>query len=220
MSSFAKLAIAAVAVIAIGTAGIVVLQPSGGPGVGAIQSPSPRHPSPTRSPTPTASPSPTPAPTAAPLSGTFTSPANGISIAHPEGWSTRPATVPWITGWPNFGEPFGDFLFDPVLNDHLFIALASQPLAGTPGDQWAADILPPKGCGGTKPVTIDGASGLVGVDCNIAAVAVDGRGYLVMFYTSADDGWLDEAYDRAWFERLLTTIVLRPEDIPSASPSP
>ena len=224
MSSFAKLAVAAVAVIAIGTVGIFALQPSGGPGVGAVQSPAPTPaptatPSPT--PSPTATPSPTPVPTAAPLSGTFTSPGGGISIAHPEGWRTQPATEPWVTGWPNFKEPFGDFLFDPVLQDHLFIALASQPLGDTPGNQWVADIVPSEEeCGATEKVTIDGASGLVGADCNIAVVAVDGRGYAVMLYTSADEGWLDEAYDRAWFEQLLTTIELRPGDVASASPSP
>ena len=51
------------------------------------------------------------------------------------------------------------------------------------------------------PVTIDGAKGLVGVECNFAAVALDGRGYVVVLYTSGDEPDL-EAYDRAWFERL------------------
>ncbi len=68
------------------------------------------------------------------------------------------------------------------------------------------------------PVTIDGAKGLVGVECNFAAVALDGRGYVVVLYTSGDEPNL-EAYDRAWFEQLLTTIHLSPQDAASASPS-
>ena len=210
MSTFAKVAIAAVAVIALGAVGIFALQPRNVPSVGAA---------------PTASPFPSDSPAAAasmapPLSETFTSPTNEIAIAYPEGWNTQAATEPWTTGWPNFEEPFGDFLYDPILRDHLFIALASQPLAGKSGDQWAADALPPDECGATEPVTIDGANGLAGVECNVAAAAVDGRGYLVAFYTSGDEAWLSDVYDRAWFEQLLSTIDLRPGDAAGASPSP
>ena len=100
-------------------------------------------------------------------------------------------------------RPTGDVMYDRSLADHLFIAMASQPLAGKTGDEWAADALAADGCVSTEPVTVDGASGLVGVECNVAAVALDGRGYLVVFYTSGDEPWLGEVYDRAWFEQLL-----------------
>ncbi len=156
-----------------------------------------------------------------PLSETFTSSTNGISISYPSGWSTRAATEPWTTtAWPSFEDPAGDLMYDPVLNTHLFILLASQPLAGKTGAEWAADIIGAEACAGTVPVTIDGASGLAAVECDVAAVGIDGRGYFVMFYTSGDDPWVGELYDRAWFEQLLTTIDLRPEDAASASPSP
>jgi len=216
MSTFAKLAIAAVAVIAIGAVGIFALQPRNVPSVGGAPSPSP---------SPSATPSPSPSPAAAasippPLSETFTSPGNDIAISYPEGWTAQPATAPWTTGWPNFGEPFGSYLYDPLLTDHLFIALASQPLAGTAGDQWAAEKLAGEECGATEPVTIDGASGLVGTECDIAAVSADGTGYLVIFYKSGDEAWLETTYDPAWYEELLQTIDLQPEDAASASPSP
>jgi hypothetical protein len=213
MSTFAKLAIAAVAVIAVGAVGILALQPRGVPTVGAA---------------PTASPSPTPLPSssasaaasmAPPLSETFTSPTNGIAIAYPAGWLTRAATEPWTASWPDFHQQTGDVLYDLTLEDHLFIALASQPLAGKDGGQWASDTLAAEDCVPSSPVTIDGATGLLAVGCEAAAVALDGRGYLIVLYTSGDEAWLGEVYDRAWFEQLLATIDLRPEDAASAAPS-
>lgn len=208
MSTFAKVAVTAIAVIAIGIVGVIALQPSGGRTAGSAPSPSP-----------TPVPSPTAAPSTPPLSETFTSKMNGISIAYPTGWLTRAATQPWtMSGWPPFEGSAGDFIFDGSLTDHLFIALASQPLAGKTGDRWAAAALAADECAPTEPVTIDGASGLVGVDCNMAAVSLDGRGYVVVLYTSGDEPWLD-VYDRTWFEQLLTTIDLRPEDAAGASPS-
>ena len=220
MSTFAKLAVAAVVVIAVGTVGIIALQPGGGRTVGTAPSVAPA-PTPVATPAPTLSPSATAAPSMPPpLTERFTSPRNGISISYPAGWRTRPATQPWTTSlWPYFDLPTGDVMHGS-LGSNLFIALASQPLAGKTGDQWSADILAANDCVPTEPVTIDGASGLVGVECNIAAVVLDGRAYVVVFYTSGDEGWLDEVYDRAWFEQLLTTIDLHPEDAVDAAPSP
>ena len=219
MSTFAKVAVAAVAVIAIGAVGIFALQPRSVPGVGGAPTASP---SPTPGSSPSASPGATAAnPTPPPLSETFTSPTNGVTIAYPAGWSTQAATEPWTTAWPSFDEPTGDFLYDPTLRDHLFIALSSQPLPrGTEPGQWASDTLASDECVPSSPVTVDGATGLVGVGCNAAAVTLDGRGYLIVLYTSGDEAWLDDAYDRAWFEQLLTTVDLQPEDAAGVSPSP
>lgn len=220
MSTFAKLAVAAVAVIAVGAVGIYAFQPRSLPGVGAAPTASPT-PSPTAS--PTASPSPTAVPTPPPLSETFTSPRNGISIAYPAGWRTNPATKPWTTRvWPDFVAETGDVLYDDSLPEpELFIVLASQPLGGMTPDEWTAEVIASDdGCGSTVPVTIDGADGLVGTPgCTRAAVTLDDRGYLVVLYTGGDDPKVD-AYDTAWFEQLLATIDLRPEDLASAAPSP
>ncbi len=211
MSTFAKVAVAAVAVIAIGAVGMFALQPRSVPAVGTA---------PTASPSPSPSSTATPVPTPPPLNQSFTAPGNDIAISYPAAWTAQPATAPWTAGWPNFGEPFGNYLYDPALTDHLFIALASQPLAGTPGDQWATEKLAGEECGVTEPVTIDGASGLVGTECDIAAVSADGTGYLVMFYRSGDEAWLETTFDRAWYEQLLQTIDLQPEPAASAPPSP
>jgi hypothetical protein len=208
MSSFAKIAIAAVAVIAVGALGAIVLQPGRGSTVGSAPTPSPTQVS-----SPSASSPP-------PLTGSFTSSIHGISLAYPAGWNTQPATEPWTTGWPDFGTPVGDFLYDPLLTDHLFIVVASQPLAGKSGETWATDILAMDDCGVGEPVTVDGASGLAGSTCNFAAVTLDGRGYVIALYTSPDEAWLVDVYDRAWFEQLLTTVDLRPEDAVDTAPSP
>jgi len=212
MSTLAKVAVAAVAVIALGAAGIYALQPRNVPTVGAAPTASP-SPSPFPSSSPSAAASMAP-----PLSQTFTSPTNGMSIAYPMGWSVRPATEPWTTPWPDFHQETGDVVYDPILEDHLFVSLSSQPLDGKDGEQWASDTLAAEDCVPSSPVTIDGATGLIGVRCDAAAVTLDGRGYLVVLYTSDDEAWLVDVYDRAWFEQLLATIDLRPEDAASATP--
>ena len=166
-------------------------------------------------PTPTA----TVAPTAPPLTGSFTSSIHGISLSYPAGWSTKPATEPWTTeGRPDFPDPNVDVIHDPVEVDSLFVGVASQPLAGKTDDQWAADLLAGEDCGPTEPVTIDGAAGLLG-ECLFATVTIDGRGYFVWLYTpTTNEGLLFAPYDRAWFEQLLATVDLRPEDAIDAVP--
>jgi hypothetical protein len=60
---------------------------------------------------------------------------------------------------------------------------------------------------------VDGASGLIGSDgCNVAVVTTDGRGYWIELLTSGDEAWLASTYDRAWFEDVLATAQLHPED--------
>src|SRR4029453_606754 len=89
MNTFAKVAIAAVVVIAVGALGLSVLGPRSPSGVGgqSTASPSPRpSPSPATTPDPSAPP---------PLGGTFTSSVHGISMSYPTGWVTAPATGPW-----------------------------------------------------------------------------------------------------------------------------
>ena len=70
-----------------------------------------------------------------------------------------------------------------------------------------------EGCTSTEPTTVDGASGLIGTrECNIAVVTTAGRGYWIQLFTSGDDPVAVAPYDRAWFEELLATVQLRPED--------
>jgi len=213
MNSYAKWAIATVVVLAVGALGFAFLRPGPAPGVGgpSVSSPSP---APTVSPDPSAPP---------PLAESFTSTQHGITMSYPAGWTVRRATEPWTpTSERGFQAPALDNIYDPVLNDHLFFGIASQPLAGVTPDEWVTDFLadPDTGCrsGPTEPITIDGANGRM---CEgLAAVSAGGRGYFVRLYTSGDEPWLSTYYDQAWFRGVLDTVRLDPAAAVDASPSP
>ena len=163
------------------------------------------------------------------LTGTYTSDRYGFSISYPAGWVPRPATDTWTTGFPDFGSTTGDVFYDPALQGNLWIVVASQPLAaGTTSTQWVDDLLASAGLGGVdscdgpiEPVMIDGNQGR---RCGSpsAAVVAGGRGYAVVLYRSSDDPAIAATYGRAYFDEILATLRLRPQDavdsLPSASP--
>ena len=104
-------------------------------------------------------------------------------------------------------------------NENTFLGLASQPLDGESGDQWAAaiwkdgewdDRCDPV----TEPVKIDGTSGVIVIHCPsqiLTALTWTGdRGYLIVTY-GVDDP--------AWFREILATARLHPEDATQAAPS-
>ena len=209
MNTYARLA--AVAVVAIGAVACV----------GQAETPSPSLSQPA-----TPEPSPSPAASAPPLTQSFTSTLHGISVSYPEGWTAQAATGPWTAStFPlSFGEPHADFLYDPTLTSDLFVTIASQPIGDATSEEWMAEqMASDEGCTGTEPIAVDGATGLIGADeCSIAVVTTAGRGYWIQLYTSGDDPLAVAAYDRAWFEELLATVQLHPDDAADsgASPSP
>jgi hypothetical protein len=224
MNNFAKLAIAAVVVIAVGAVGLSLLRP---------QTPSDVGGQPIASPSASASPTPGTSPSASPVSppaltGTYTSDRYGFSISYPAGWVPRPATEAWTTSFPDFASTSGDVIYDPVLQGDLWMVVASQPLAdGTTATQWVDDVLA-TGISGLdscdppiEPVMIDGNQGR---RCGspAAAVTAGGRGYAVLLYVSGDRPAVLSAYDQAYFDEILATLRLQPEDAvdtqPSASP--
>jgi hypothetical protein len=211
MNTYAKWAIAAVAVLAVGAFGLSLLRTSPTPGVGT--SPPSPSPSPSLSPGPSAPP---------PLGGTFTSSLHGISISYPTGWVVKEATEPWTpTSLCDYWSPCFDNIYDPGLESNLFLGLASQPLAGTRPDEWVTSFLAdPESCGpgATEPITIDGAQG--GMCGGLAAVSAGDRGYFVRLYSSGDQPWLATYYDEAWFRGVLDTVQLDPAAAVDASPSP
>jgi hypothetical protein len=188
MNSYAKLAVAAVVVLAAGALGLALLRPGPGPSVGG----------------------PVPLPSASPaLTATFTSTIHGLSIAYPGNWTTVPATGPDPSAEPGFLNPAADWLHDPRLRDHLMIVLDSTALEGRTGETWAGALFddPDLGCADERePITVDGAPGLI---CDTLALTwVGDRGYAIRLYVSDDDPEVGELYDRAWFEAVLATVEL------------
>jgi hypothetical protein len=144
------------------------------------------------------------------LTETFTSEQHGYSISYPAGWATQPATAPWTAPtFPlSFEAPEVDWLYDPIQRDHLFLAIASQPIGDATPEEWAAEqMASDEGCDATEPVTLDGGTGLLG--CTQAVLTADGRGYWIQLYSGEG---APPAYDAAWFEEVLGTIQLQPED--------
>ena len=160
-----------------------------------------------------------------PLSQSFTSTLHGISMSYPAGWTAQAAIEPWPpgSGFPlSFQAPEVDWLYDPNLNADLFLGIASQPIGDATPDDWVAEQMAgEEGCGtATTPVTVDSASGVIGDQgCTIAVVTADGRGYWIQLYTGAS---APTGYDHAWFEEVIATVQLQPEDAvdvaPTASP--
>jgi hypothetical protein len=202
--------------IGLGAAAVVVAlfigaqlfgSPSGGVGSGAT---------PTAEPTATPEPSPSPPASAPPLTQSFTSNLHGISVSYPEGWTAQAATGPWTdrTFPLSFGEPHADYLYDPILTSDLFLTIASQPIGDSTPEEWVAEqMASDEGCAATEQIAVDGATGLIGADeCSVAVVTTAGRGYWIQLYTGGDDELAVAAYDRAWFEELLATVQLHPEE--------
>lgn len=213
IAGFGLAAAAAVVVLIVGA------QFVGSPGTGGLGAGGPTAtPDPTATPEPTATAAPTATPPASapPLTQNFTSTLHGISVSYPEGWTAEAATEPWTENTFSllFGEPHVDFLYDPVLTDHLFLAIASQPIGdSTPEDWVAAQMASDEGCATTEAIAVDGATGLIGGEgCDVAVVTTAGRGYWIQLHTSEDDPVVVAPYDRAWFEEVLATVQLHPED--------
>jgi hypothetical protein len=218
MNIYAKLAAAAVVVVAVGALGVWLVSPgSSSTPVGAPPAPnaSPSA-SPESSPTPELSPPPSlqPMESPPPLSGTFTSTRHGISLATPDGWTTQPATETWDgRPFPNYGDPDVDLIHDPLRQGNLWLMVASRPLGTADPAQWPTDQFAAAGCPITVPLSVDSAAGLIGADfsssdCSVVFVATGGRGYQIRLYDSSGL----PGYDRAWFDEVLASVDLRPED--------
>ena len=220
MNKIVPLGLGAAAVVVALVIGYQFLGPAAPGGVGSAASASP---SPTPAPTATTEPSPSTGSTP-PLTQTFTSEFHGISLSYPEGWTARAATEPWTVrpDVAQFEDPGYDVLQDPVLDSNLFLYIGSRPIGDSTPEDWVAATM--ADCTTTEPITVGGATGLIGPEsegCNaMAAVTSGGRGYWISLYTSPDDPSAVAPYDMAWFEEVLATVRLQPEDAVDAKSSP
>jgi len=224
VNNFLKIGLAAAAVVVIAVVAINLLPGSPAPG---------GEPSASPSVAPTAEPTPSPA-SPPPLTQSFTSTLHGISLSYPAGWIAQAATEPWtecLYCAAVHSNPQVDVLLHPVHDDGLFLRIASQPIGDSTPEDWVAaqmaseELDPPlgRGCTTTEPIIVDGATGLSGGDtCLVAVVTTAGRGYHIDLWVSPDNLDLIAQYSRAWFEEVLATVQLHPEDAidSGASPSP
>jgi hypothetical protein len=224
MNKFLALGAGIAAVVVVLAVGSRLLPAPAGSLAGAASRPSPTAaPSLTRSPTPSPSTSPAPA-TPPPLNQTFTSAVHGISMSYPETWDVRAATEPWIVRPgvrpPQFLDPGIDMLSARYI-DELFMAIYSQPLGDSTPEEWFAAQIADNRCSTTEPISVDGTTGRIGADCRFAFVTTAGRGYVIQLYRGGDDFSQDPSapYDRAWFEQVLATVQLHPEDAVDVAPS-
>ena len=149
MNKFVTYGLGAVAVVVLLFVGSQFFGEAGGL-FGAEPTPTPTPEATLEStPEPTASPEPSPSPPP-PLTQSFTSTLHGISLSYPEGWFSEAATEPWTGGQVLFREPPADFLYDPTLNDHLFLFIASQSIGNSTPDDWVAQQLAGYECTGVR----------------------------------------------------------------------
>jgi hypothetical protein len=212
MNKFVSLGLGAAAVVVALVIGAQVLGPPAPGGVGGAPSASPSI-----TPAPTATTEPSPSPISAPLTESFTSTVHGISVSYPEGWIARAATEPWtdcLYCTLVLSHPQIDLLHRPPDDDGLFLRIASQPIGESAPEDWvAAQMASDDRCTTTEPIIVDGATGLSGGEtCHVAVVTTAGRGYHIDLWMSPDDLDLVAQYDRAWFEEVLATVQLHPED--------
>ncbi len=207
MNKFVTIGLGAAAAVVLLIVGVQLFGSAGG-GFGAAPSPSPEAS--VAEPTATPEPSPSPPASPPPLTQSFTSTLHGYSVSYPEGWTAQAASEPWTDDTFSlfFGDSHADFLYDTTLTSALFLTIASQPIGDSTPEDWVAEqMASEEGCDTTEPITIDGGTGVVG--CTQAVVTAAGRGYWIQLYTG--DG-APVTYDLAWFEEVLATVQLHPED--------
>jgi hypothetical protein len=224
VSKLVPIGLGAAAVIAVLFLGSQFIgQPSSS--VGGPASEAPESAAPSEAPASAAAGSAAPSPTAASaLTQHFTSTVHGISLSYPEGWTARAATEPWTEqpGVPQVLHPGFDVLQDPVHDGELFLWITSRPIGDSTPEDWLAEMMAGWECTTTEPIAVDGATGLIATEgCyELAAVTTAGRGYEIGLYTgSTGERQPDPYYDRAWFEDVLATVQLHPEDADDGAPS-
>jgi len=221
VSIFARVAVAAVLVIAVGlVAGNIVRRQPDVSGVGSSPTPSPTAVS-TPSPSPSASPAAHVFPA---LSSTFVSPTNGFTFGYIDRGGLKTAKELWdpVTQPRPDNTGAHDEPFDVVETGYSAVFKGASTVIpdGVSIDAWVDEYLWPRACGIPRSeqadITIDGHSGKI-VECANhieGTVVAGGRLYLFQLLHSRSDA-------RAFFDAFVATIKLTPEDaaVPTRKPS-
>ena len=222
MNSYARLAVAAVVVVAVGAMGLALLRPAGSAGSGgdAIPTASPLA-TPIPSPTPTPTPRPTPGLTDTSNWVQFTSTRYGYTIGHPPTWTATPASRNWtLPDRKDWTSPAQDEFIDQHAAYEIGVhGFAVDIPKGMSRDQWIAAYFEgdsPAACvtlaKDMTPLTVDGLPGLLadqpGCDDSIAFVPIGSRMYVFT---------IGRAQQVALFDAFLSTVRFSPPASPSAS---
>ena len=153
-----------------------------------------------------------------PLTGTFTSPTNGYSIATAAGWTTTPATKAW-TGLDD-SPPASDRI--AVTGTDTTVVAASQALPkGTAFEAWLASVHQsaldglPVGCDGGDPATwpaiqIGSETGHLQRLCNADSAYVLVGGRIYEFDWTNDTFTADSHLGLASWKELLRSVTFDP----------
>ena len=201
VSNFARVAIAAVLVVAVGLLAIIVApRQSDGPNVGG--------------PSPSPSPSPAKAADFPAMTTTFVSPTYGYSFKYLNRGGLAPAKELWDPGNQPLEDRNLDRRFDAVETGlaAYFEAASVELPDGVSIDAWVDQYVTPVAAGGcNKPrsqqaeITIDGRSGRI-AECDHTEATVVAGGRLYLFV-----GPGGSSYNRGWFRAWIATIDLTPE---------
>jgi hypothetical protein len=227
MNTYARLAVAAIVVVAVGAMGLALLRPAGSTGPGGVVLPS-ATPTPAPSISPTSAPSAAiatpaapPQATPAPTSVAFNSDLYGYRLALPTGWSAAPARVRWDgTGQPAYNDPSVDrFSGSPSLSTFGFAAPTGLALNVYADDviartaQFHGDTCPdpPKS---RESITVGGSPArFIAFDCglliNIVVVVHNGTGYEFVMRDTGVNAATDP-HDRSALDAILGSVKFAP----------
>jgi hypothetical protein len=227
MNTYAKLALAAVVVVAVGAMGLALLRPGGSTGPGGVALPS-GTPSVAPSLAPTATPSPDVS--VDPLDTStwtpYTSARYGYTMSHPASWSAIPADRDaTLTSAPiDVPDSSTDHFIDEGASYGILVtAFAENVPAGTTLDNWltrwfSAATYNGQQCATTQvvqPITIDGRAGKIEINdpCadTEAFVLSDGRVY-------GFGVWREN--QEALFRAFLSTVHFAPGSTSTPAPTP
>lgn len=157
----------------------------------------------------------------------FESTIHEIAIDYPADWQTRPATEAWNYDEVTFEASDVDVIYDPQVEDDLYLAITSQPFDGQSWDSWCCTpliemtgICAGASGGGGGSTTLAGnpawvqRCGYGDVDNpdagdHVAFVGTATRGYIIRLHVG--NARLIEKYDEDWFEATLRTLDFRSE---------
>ena len=103
-------------------------------------------------------------------------------------------------------------MYDAATEGDLFLVLGSRPIGDSTPDEWVAKQWRTTKVAGYRANRRGRRHRTDRCRLQHRRVTTAGRGYRIRLHTSNDDPLAVAPYDRAWFEEVLATVQLQPED--------